>query len=59
MERKNRGIFWSVKVPVSLNDQLDKYIKTDAFETKSEFIRQAVRDKLREETKKPEAVVPP
>lgn len=47
--KKGRGTFWSVKVPASLNSQLDRYIKEDAFETKSEFIRQAVREKLREE----------
>lgn len=49
MATKPRGTFWSVKVPPQLNDQLDRYIKEDAFETKSEFIRQAVREKLREE----------
>ncbi|MCW4049156.1 MAG: ribbon-helix-helix domain-containing protein [Candidatus Bathyarchaeota archaeon] len=49
MEKRNRGTFWSVKVPSRLNSQLDRYIEEDAFETKSEFIRQAVREKLREE----------
>lgn len=45
----NKRIFWSVKVPKNLDDQLERYIKLDAsiYETKSEFIRQAVRDKLK------------
>ncbi len=46
----NKRIFWSVKVPKNLDGQLEQYIKLDSsiYETKSEFIRQAVRDKLKE-----------
>ena len=59
MAKKSRGVFWSVKVPARLNNQLDRYIVRDAFETKSEFIRQAVRDKLEKETQRMEAAMLP
>lgn len=59
MATKSRGVFWSVKVPPRLNDQLDRYIILDAFATKSEFIRQAVRDKLLKESTRMEAPIPP
>lgn len=52
---KNRKVFWSVQVPRPLNDMLDKYIDIDAFVSKSEFIRVAVRDRLRFEMKGLEA----
>lgn len=51
MEKRGRGTFWSVKVPARLNRQLDRYIEEDAYETKSEFIRASVREKLRRERK--------
>ena len=59
MAKKARGVFWSVKVPARLNNQLDQYIVRDAFETKSEFIRQAVRDKLEREMERMEAMILP
>lgn len=59
MATKSRGVFWSVKVPPRLNDQLDRYIIQDAFETKSEFIRQAVRDKLAKEKERMRETTPP
>ena len=52
---KNRKVFWSVQVPRPLNDRLDKYIDIDAFVSKSEFIRVAVRDRLKVEMKGHEA----
>lgn len=45
----SRRIMWTVEVPEHLNKQLEDYIEKDAFKTKSEFIRTAVRDRLREE----------
>lgn len=47
---KKRTI-WHLEVSPHLNDQLEDYIEKDAFKTKSEFIRAAVRDRLREENK--------
>jgi len=38
-----------LEVPKHLNQQLEKYIEKDAYKTKSEFIRAAVRDRLKEE----------
>ena len=46
---------WNIPVPEHLDKQLKKYIEKDAFKTKSEFIRTAVRDRLEEELKKFEA----
>ena len=40
---------WHLEVPKHLNQQLEKYIEKDAYKTKSEFIRAAVRDRLKEE----------
>jgi Arc/MetJ-type ribon-helix-helix transcriptional regulator len=37
-----------------LNDLLDRYIEADAYQTKSEFVRTAVRDRLRMELAKME-----
>ena len=42
-------IKWSVHVPPHLDEQLEQYILRDAFKTKSEFIRCAVRDRLEKE----------
>ena len=50
---KQRTI-WHLEVPSHLNIQLETYIQRDAFHTKSEFIRAAVRDRLKEEEKKVE-----
>lgn len=47
--KMSKRILWSVEVPRHLNEQLNNYIEIDAFKTKSEFIRTAVRDRLREE----------
>jgi len=40
---------WHLEVPKHLNQQLEAYIEKDAYKTKSEFIRTAVRDRLKEE----------
>jgi len=45
----SKRILWSVEVTKHLNKQLEDYIERDAFKTKSEFIRTAVRDRLKEE----------
>jgi len=54
MDENNTGrrILWSIRVTRHLNDLLDKYIEVDAYQTKSEFVRTAVRDRLREEMAK-------
>jgi Arc/MetJ-type ribon-helix-helix transcriptional regulator len=46
---------WNIPVPDHLDQQLEEYIEKDAFKTKSEFVRTAVRDRLEEERKKMEA----
>ena len=48
----NKRTVWHLEVPPHLDKQLEDYIQKDAFKTKSEFIRTAVRDRLREETEK-------
>ena len=40
---------WHLEVPPHLDKKLEEYIERDAFKTKSEFIRTAVRDRLKEE----------
>ena len=40
---------WHLEVPPHLDRQLEDYIEKDAYKTKSEFIRTAVRDRLKEE----------
>jgi len=54
MDENNTGrrILWSIRVTRHLNDLLDRYIEVDAYQTKSEFVRTAVRDRLREEMAK-------
>lgn len=42
---------WHLEVPPHLNEKLEEYIAKNAFKTKSEFIRTAVRDRLKEENK--------
>jgi len=46
---------WNIPVTEHLDKQLTEYIDKDAFKTKSEFIRAAVRDRLEIERKKLEA----
>lgn len=46
---KKENIRWNVPVPRHLDEQLEEYIDKDAYKTKSEFIRTAVRDRLKEE----------
>jgi len=46
----SKRTIWHLEVPEHLNQQLEDYIEKDAFKTKSEFIRTAVRDRLKEET---------
>jgi len=43
---------WHLEVPEHLNEQLERYIERDAYKTKSEFIRTAVRDRLEREFEK-------
>jgi len=45
----SKVIKWSVPVPQHLDEQLEQYILKDAFKTKLEFIRCAVRAKLEKE----------
>jgi len=47
-----KPIKWEVLVPKHLNEQLVDYIEKDAYKTKSEFIRTAVRDRLEKENQK-------
>lgn len=44
-----KRILWCVEVTGLLNEKLENYIEKDAYKTKSEFIRTAVRDRLKEE----------
>ena len=46
---------WNIPVPEHLDKLLTEYISEDAYATKSEFIRTAVRDRLEKENKKLEA----
>lgn len=46
---------WNVPVPDHLDNMLVDYIAKDAYKTKSEFIRTAVRDRLEKENQKLEA----
>jgi Arc/MetJ-type ribon-helix-helix transcriptional regulator len=47
--KMSKRILWSIQVPSHLDEKLEQYIKLDAYQTKSEFIRTAVRDRLRDE----------
>ena len=47
----SKRITWNLQVTPHLNEKLKKYIEEDAYKTKSEFIRTAVRDRLRLENK--------
>jgi Arc/MetJ-type ribon-helix-helix transcriptional regulator len=47
-----KRILWSVEDTNHLNKQLEGYIEKDAYKTKSEFIRTAVRDRLEKEMQK-------
>jgi len=47
-----RRIVWHLEVPQHLDELLEHYISIDAFKTKSEFIREAVRDRLEREFSK-------
>lgn len=57
--KTKRRILWSIQVPRHLDEQLERYIDEDAFQTKSEFVRTAVRDRLREEMKRLKVAMPP
>ncbi len=48
----SKRTIWHLEVPPHLNKQLEDYIEKDAYKTKSEFIRTAVRDRLQEELEK-------
>ena len=43
---------WNIPVTDHLDKQLEEYIEEDAFSTKSEFVRTAVRDRLEKEREK-------
>lgn len=43
---------WNIPVSDHLDQQLTEYIQQDAFSTKSEFVRTAVRDRLEKEREK-------
>ena len=51
-DKKKRAKIWHLQVSDHLNEQLEDYIELDSFSTKSEFIREAVRERLEEEMKK-------
>jgi len=40
---------WNVQVPALLDRQLEDFVKKKAFASKSEFIRTAVRDRIKKE----------
>lgn len=45
----SRGKRWNIPVSDHLDNRLEEYIEKDAYKTKSEFVRTAVRDRLKEE----------
>ena len=45
----SKRIMWTIEVTKHLDKQLEDYIEKDAYKTKSEFVRTAVRDRLKEE----------
>jgi Arc/MetJ-type ribon-helix-helix transcriptional regulator len=45
-EKEENGEIWSVRVKPTLDRLLDGFIELDTHSNKSEFIRQAVREKL-------------
>ncbi len=47
--KMSKRTVWVVEVTPHLNELLDNYIDEGSYKTKSEFIRVAVRDKLKEE----------
>ena len=47
-----KRILWTIEVTRHLNELLESYIGEDAYKTKSEFIRVAVRDRLEREFEK-------
>ena len=50
--KKKRGKIWHLQVSDHLNEKLEEYIELDSFSTKSEFIREAVRERLEIENEK-------
>ncbi len=40
----------SVKIPVKILDAIDIFVDAGDYATRSEFIRSAIRDKIKEET---------
>ena len=48
----SKRTIWHLEVPPHLDQLLEDYIEKDAFKTKSEFIRTAVRDRLEKEKAK-------
>lgn len=43
---KMKEVFWQIRVSKSLNDIVERVLEKSIFNTKSEFIRDAVRQKL-------------
>lgn len=52
MQELSKDKRWNIPVPDHLDKQLEDYIAKDAYKTKSEFVRNAVRDRLKEENAK-------
>lgn len=46
MEKREASACWNLYVPKPLDQAVDKVINADWHQTKAEFIRQAVREKL-------------
>jgi len=48
MEKKEKEIaVWNLQVPKPLDEAIDKFIASDFHMTKAEYIREAVREKLK------------
>jgi len=47
MMAKKKLRFWNIPAPEHLDEMLEKAIQTNAYVSKADFIREAVREKLR------------
>ena len=47
---KYERVTWTILATQQLNELLEEHMKVNTYKTKSEFIRTAVRDRLRQET---------
>ena len=48
--KKYERVTWTILVPQQLNALLEEHMRANTYKTKSEFIRTAVRDRLKQET---------